>query len=138
MEISLFLDSSYCNKIHEVLYPTLGEQTPHFIQTLQAIASIDKILETPHLEHCLSQIKALDPNMSFSIDFFDPIHDYHSLIEKEKTALKHLLKKKQTMMSVKEAIRHFHEVKEKNCKKLIDLYEVQLERDRLDKIMRLS
>jgi hypothetical protein len=138
MELSLYLDPTHCNQVHAYLFPTLGKQTKSFIQTLQAIAAVDKVLETPHLHHCLAKLQAMDPNFSLEVDFFDPIHDYDVLLEKEKQTLKDLFKKEQTIDSVKKAIRRFREVNEKNCKKVIDLYEVKIERERLDKFMRLS
>ena len=136
MELSLYLDPTHCNEVHAYLFPTLGEKTKPFIQLLQMIAAIDKELETPHLKHCLARIQAMDPNFSLEVDFFDPIHDYNELLEKEKQGLRDLIKKKQTVASVKQAIRRFREENEKNCKKVIDLYEVKLERERLDNFMR--
>lgn len=138
MEISLYLDPNHCNQVHTLLLPTLGTETKPFIQILQMIAAIDRVLETPHLHHCLEKLKAMDPNFSLEVDFFDPIHDYDELLEKEKDKLKNIMKEKPTIATVKKAIRRFYEVNEKNCKKLIDLYEVKMERERLDKIIRLS
>ena len=136
MELSLYLEPNHCNKAHVLLFPTLGKQTKPFIQLLQMIAAIDKELETPHLQNCLKRIQAMDPNFSLEVDFFDPIHDYDRALDREKQILKDLLKKEQTVASVKKAIRRFREENEKNCKKVIDLYEVKLERERLDKFMR--
>ena len=79
----------------------------------------------------------MDPNFSLEVDFFDPIHDYNELLEKEKQVLRDLMKEKQTVASVRKAIHRFREENEKNCKIVIDLYEVKLERERLDNFMRL-
>ena len=136
MELSLYLEPNHCNEVHSYLLPTLGKKTKPFIQFLQIIAAIDKELETPHLHHCLAKLQAMDPNFSLDVDFFDPIHDYDELLEKEKQGLKDLLKKKQTIDSVKKAILSFRTENEKNCKILIDLYEVKMERKRLDNFMR--
>lgn len=136
MELSLYLEPIHCNNAHVLLFPTLGKQTKPFIQLLQMIAAIDKELETPHLQHCLARIQAIDPNFSLEVDFFDPIHDYNRVLDKEKQSLKDLFKEEQTVASVKKAIRRFREENEKKCKKVIDLYEVKLERERLDKFMR--
>ena len=136
MELSLYLDPTHCNEVHAYLFPTLGEKTKPFIQLLQMIAAIDKELEVPHLYHCLARIQAMDPNFSLEVDFFDPIHDYNELLEKEKQVLRDLMKEKQTVASVRKAIHRFREENEKNCKIVIDLYEVKLERDRLDNFMR--
>jgi hypothetical protein len=136
IELSLYLEPNHCNNAYVLLLPTLGEQTKPFIQLLQMIAAIDKELETPHLHHCLAKLQAMDPNFSLEVDFFDPIHDYNRLLDKEQQVLKDLLKEEQTVASVKKAIQLFRKENEKNCKKLIDLYEVKLERDRLDKFMR--
>lgn len=139
MELSLYLDPIHCNEVYDHLFPTLGNKTRTFIEILQMIAAIDKELETPHLKHCLARIQAMDPNFSLEVDFFDPIHDYDELLEKEKQVLKDLLKEKQTVASVRKAIHRFREENEKKCKKVIDLYEVKLERDRLDNfILKLS
>ena len=135
MELSLYLDPNHCNQAYILLFPTLGKQTKPFIQFLQMIAAIDKELEKPHLHHCLAKLQAMDPNFSFDVDFFDPIHDYDRLLDKEKQTLKDLLKEEQTIASVKKAIRRFREENEKNCKKLIDLYEMKIERERFDKFM---
>jgi hypothetical protein len=136
MELSLYLDPTHCNEVHAYLFPTLGEKTKPFIQLLQMIAAIDKEIEKPHLQHCLARLQAMDPNFSLDVDFFDPIHDYDALLEKEKQVLRDLIKKKQTVASVRKAIHRFREENEKNCKKVIDLYEVKLERERLDNFMR--
>lgn len=136
MELSLYLDPTHCNEVHAYLFPTLGEKTKPFIQLLQMIAAIDKELEIPHLQHCLARIQAMDPNFSLEVDFFDPIHDYDELLEKEKQILRDLLKEKHTVASVRKAIHRFREENEKNCKIVIDLYEVKLERERLDNFMR--
>ena len=139
MELSLYLDPIHCNEVYDHLFPTLGNKTRPFIEILQMIAAIDKELETPHLKQCLSRIQAMDPNFSLEVDFFDPIHDYDELVEKEKQVLKDLLKEKQTVTSVRKAIQRFRKENEKNCKIVIDLYEVKLERDRLDNfILKLS
>lgn len=139
MELSLYLDPMYCNEVYDHLFPTLGNKTRPFIEALQMIAAIDKELETPHLQHCLARIQAMDPNCSLEVDFFDPIHDYDELVENEKQVLKDLLKEKQTVASVRKAIHRFREENEKKCKIVIDLYEVKLERDRLDNfILKLS
>ena len=135
MKLSLYLEPNHCNKVHALLLPTLGKHTKSFIQTIQMIAAIDKELEKPHLHHCLAKLKAMDPNFSLEVDFFDPIHDYDVLLEKEKQKLKDLLKEEQTITNVKKAIHQFREENEKNCKKLIDLYEVKIERERLDNFM---
>jgi len=132
MELSLYLDPTHCNEVHAYLFPTLGNKTKPFIQLLQMIAAIDKELETPHLQHCLAKLQAMDPNFSLEVDFFDPIHDYDELLEKEKRILKDLMNEKQTIASVRKAIHRFREENEKNCKIVIDLYEVKLERERLD------
>jgi len=137
MELSLYLDPTHCNEVHAYLFPTLGNKTKPFIQLLQMIAAIDKELETPHLQHCLAKLQAMDPNFSLEVDFFDPIHDYDELLEKEKRILKDLMNEKQTIASVRKAIHRFREENEKNCKIVIDLYEVKLERERLDNFMRL-
>ena len=136
MELSLYLDPTHCNEVHAYLFPTLGEKTKPFIQLLQMIAAIDRELEIPHLHHCLARIQAMDPNFSLDVDFFDPIHDYDELLEKEKQVLRDLMKEKQTVASVRKAIHRFREENEKNCKIVIDLYEVKLERERLDNFMR--
>jgi hypothetical protein len=136
MELSLYLDPTHCNEVHAYLFPTLGNKTKPFIQLLQMIAAIDKELETPHLQHCLAKLQAMDPNFSLEVDFFDPIHDYDELLEKEKRILKDLMNEKQTIASVRKAIHRFREENEKNCKIVIDLYEVKLERERLDNFMR--
>ena len=88
MKLSLYLEPNHCNKVHALLLPTLGKHTKSFIQTIQMIAAIDKELEKPHLHHCLAKLKAMDPNFSLEVDFFDPIHDYDVLLEKEKQKLK--------------------------------------------------
>jgi len=137
MELSLYLEPNHCNEVHDYLFPTLGNQTKPFIQLLQMISAIDKELEKPYLQHCLARLQAMDPNFSLEVDFFDPIHDYDELLEKEKQILRDLMNEKQTINSVKKAIHRFREEIEKNCKKLIDLYEVKLERERLDNFMRL-
>jgi hypothetical protein len=136
MELSLYLDQNHCNKVYDVLLPTFGIQTKPFIQIIQSIAAVDKELKKNHLHQCLTKLKAMDPNFSLEIDFFDPIHDYNDSLEKEKNKLIHILKKHQKIDHVKKAIRIFRQENEKNCKKLLDLYEVKIERERLDKFMR--
>ena len=136
MELSLYLDPTHCNDVHAYLFPTLGKDTKPFIQLLQMIAAIDREVSKPHLKLCLARLQAMDPNFSLEVDFFDPIHDYDVLVEKEKDVLKDLLKKKQTIASVRKAIHRFRAVLEENCKKLIDLYEVKLESERLENFMR--
>jgi len=135
MELSLYLEPNHCNEVHDFLLPTLGPQTKEFIQLLQMIAAIDKELKTPHLHQCLAKLQALDPNFSLDIDFFDPIHDYNDFLEKEKEALKVSFQEKPTVSTIKKTIRNFREKNETHCKKLIDLYEVKLERDRFNKII---
>lgn len=135
MELSLYLDPTHCNEAHDYLFPILGHESKSFIQLLQMIAAIDKEIETPHLQHCLAKIQALDPNFSLEVDFFDPIFDYNEVLEREKQVLKDLLKEPQTISSVKKAIQRFRKENEKNCKIVIDLYEVKLETERFNKIM---
>lgn len=135
MELSLYLDPTHCNEVHAYLLPALGKDAKPFIQLLQMIAAIDKEISKPHLQHCLAKLQAMDPNFSLEVDFFDPIHDYDTLLEKEKEVLKDLLKEKQTIASVRKAIHRFREENEKNCKIVIDLYEVKLETERFEKIM---
>ncbi len=136
MELSLYLDPNHCNEVYVYLFPTLGKETKPFIQLLQTIAAIDKEISKPHLQHCLAKLQAMDPNFSLEVDFFDPIHDYDTLLEKEKEILKNLLNENQTVATVKKAIQRFREENEKNCKIVIDLYEVKLETERFENIMR--
>jgi hypothetical protein len=133
MELSLYLDQNHCNKVYAILLPTLGKHTKPVIKTIQSIAAVNKELNKPHLHQCLAKLKAIDPNFSLEVDFFDPIHNYDNSLENEKNKLILSLKKN---MDIKKALNIFREENEKNCKMLIDLYEVKIDRERLDKFMR--